>query len=308
MKAFCRENNVILFAVLENKVKEERAPKIIKKLGDRWRWAANYNADRRGRIWLLWDYSIIDFRVDVVHQQFVFGYCTRIKSNTEFYFGAVYGLHTIADRRALWGDLEPVINNAAAPLVLMGDYNAIRKGDDRFNGNQVTDSETRDFNNFLLDNSLTEMKTVGRQYTWINNHTHSKIDRIIVNAEWVQQWPHIKGVILEPHFSDHCPLSVKMEEHDGKGPKPFRFYNYMAEHKFFITEVEESWNRRSAAKTMYEVWLKLKQMKVVMKNMAKKEFGNIEEKIIAARVALRNYQNTHSDPTRGQNQCHVENN
>ncbi|KAH0709290.1 hypothetical protein KY284_010717 [Solanum tuberosum] len=188
----------------------------------------------------------------------------------------------------------------------MGDYNAILKGDDRFNGNQVTDSETRDFNNFLLDNSLTEMKTVGRQYTWTNNHTHSKIDRIIVNAEWVQQWPHIKGVILERHFSDHCPLSVKMKEHDGKGPKPFRFYNYMAEHKIFITEVEESCNRRSAAKTMYEVWLKLKQMKVVMKNTAKKEFGNIEEKIIAARVALRNYQNTHTDPTRGQNQCHVE--
>jgi len=86
MKAFCRENNFILLAILENKVKEERAPKIIKNLRDKWRWAANYNIDRRGRIWVLRDYSIIDFRVDVVHQQFIFGYCTRIKSNTGFYF------------------------------------------------------------------------------------------------------------------------------------------------------------------------------------------------------------------------------
>ncbi|KAK4729982.1 hypothetical protein R3W88_022970 [Solanum pinnatisectum] len=50
MKAFCRENNFILLAILENKVKEERAPKIIKKLGDKWRWVANYNIDWRGRI------------------------------------------------------------------------------------------------------------------------------------------------------------------------------------------------------------------------------------------------------------------
>lgn len=80
-----------------------------------------------------------------------------------------------------------------------------------------------------------------------------------------------------------------MEEHAGKGPKPFRFYNYIAEHKIFITKVEGSWNRTSAGNTMYGVWLKLKQIKVVMKNMAKKEFGNIEGKIIAARMALRDY-------------------
>lgn len=100
-----------------------------------------------------------------MHQQFIFRYYTRLKSNTRFYIGAAYGLHTIADIRALWGDIEPVINNAAAPRVLMGDYNAILKVEDRLNGNQVTDSETRDFDKFLLDNSLTEMKTEGRQFT-----------------------------------------------------------------------------------------------------------------------------------------------
>lgn len=114
---------------------------------------------------MLWHYYIINFRVDIVHQQFIFRYYTRLKSNTRFYIGAAYGLHTIADIRALWGDIEPVINNAAAPRVLMGDYNAILKVEDRLNGNQVTDSETRDFDKFLLDNSLTEMKTEGRQFT-----------------------------------------------------------------------------------------------------------------------------------------------
>ncbi|KAK4716443.1 hypothetical protein R3W88_014781 [Solanum pinnatisectum] len=47
MKAFYRENNFILLAILENIVKEERAPKIIQKFGDKWRWVAKYNIDRR---------------------------------------------------------------------------------------------------------------------------------------------------------------------------------------------------------------------------------------------------------------------
>lgn len=65
-----------------------------------------------------------------------------------------------------------------------------------------------------------------------------------------------------------------MDVRDGKDLEHLRFYNYMEGHKNFITEVEESWNRRTAAKTMYEVWLKLKKINIVMKNMAKKKFGS----------------------------------
>lgn len=44
----------------------------------------------------------------------------------------------------------------------MGDFNAIRHLDDRFNVNPVQEFEVADFNKFLMDTNLTELKTAGR--------------------------------------------------------------------------------------------------------------------------------------------------
>ncbi|KAG5606725.1 hypothetical protein H5410_028217, partial [Solanum commersonii] len=78
------------------------------------------------------------------------------------------------------------------------------------NGNPVQDDEVRDFEEFIHNTGLIEMRTVGRHFTWSNYQTFSKIDRIFVNAIWIQQWPHLERTILEAHFSDHCPLSVML--------------------------------------------------------------------------------------------------
>lgn len=47
----------------------------------------------------------------------------------------------------------------------MGDYNAIRAVEDKINGSTVHENEIRDFNNFLIDTGMCEMRTVGREYT-----------------------------------------------------------------------------------------------------------------------------------------------
>uniref|UniRef100_A0A0V0GZJ9 Putative ovule protein n=1 Tax=Solanum chacoense TaxID=4108 RepID=A0A0V0GZJ9_SOLCH len=72
------------------------------------------------------------------------------------------------------------------------------------------------------------MRTVGRHFTWSNYQTFSKIDRIFVNAIWIQQWPHLEGTILEAHFSDHCPLSVMFESSPEGGWTHLNFYRYKA--------------------------------------------------------------------------------
>lgn len=68
------------------------------------------------------------------------------------------------------------------------------------------------------------MRTVGRNYTWTNSHMFSRIDRAIMNAEWVTNMPQMDAVIMDPFFSDHFPLCVKFGD-EPKTSKPFRFFN-----------------------------------------------------------------------------------
>lgn len=55
--------------------------------------------------------------------------------------------------------------------LIMGDYNTIRGQEDRPVGKPVQEAEVRDLNDFMKQNGLTEMRTIGRRFTWTNEHT-----------------------------------------------------------------------------------------------------------------------------------------
>nr|XP_009591529.1 uncharacterized protein LOC104088537 [Nicotiana tomentosiformis] len=80
------------------------------------------------------------------------------------------------------GTMQPLFI-PQGPWLIMGDYNAIRLGEDRPIGNPVHELEVKDFNEFIESIGLTEMKTSGRSFTWTNRHTYIKIDKALINAE-----------------------------------------------------------------------------------------------------------------------------
>ena len=66
----------------------------------------------------------------------------------EFIIVAVYGLHTVGDRRELWDDLMHIIDDYSSPMIILGDFNAVNNSVDRKNGVYVSEAETQDFANF----------------------------------------------------------------------------------------------------------------------------------------------------------------
>ncbi|XP_075086415.1 uncharacterized protein LOC142169104 [Nicotiana tabacum] len=177
------------------------------------------------------------------------GKVTMIQHRTSFNYCTVYGKHTIQDRKSLWEELRMTVHGINNPYLIMGDFNTILTSEDRINGNHVQEIEIRDFKNFLIDAGLDELKTVGRKYTWSNNHVHSRIDRILANAEWIQQWPHMEGIIMNSGFSDHCPLSVGFDITNQAGMRPFKFLNCLASLSEFDATVKQIWrsNKRGPA-------------------------------------------------------------
>ncbi|XP_070053975.1 uncharacterized protein [Nicotiana tomentosiformis] len=196
-----------------------------------------------------------------------------------FTFTVVYGLHSLEDRKSLWGELTRLHSIQQGPWLIMGDYNAIRSGEDRPIGNPVQELEVRDFNEFIESTRLTEMKTSGRSFTWTNGHTYSKIDRALINAKWMLAMPHLEVWIMDPHCSDHSPLSIALEEDEDCSLKPFKFLNHLAEHDEFIKIVSEAWERPQEQNNMRNIWQKLKRVKQAMKVLNNNEYNIVGDRI-----------------------------
>lgn len=95
----------------------------------------------------------------------------------------VYGLHTRDDRKYLWSDLKPLVEGLPEPLLIMGDFNTILSSIDSLPSASVYELETSNFQEFIMETGLIEIKSAGRKYTWSNNHILSKLDWIFVNSQ-----------------------------------------------------------------------------------------------------------------------------
>ncbi|XP_070008576.1 uncharacterized protein LOC142165024 [Nicotiana tabacum] len=143
---------------------------------------------------------------------------------------------------------------------------------------------------------MNELKYIGRKFTWTNNHVWSKIDRAIVNVEWMTTMKQMEIIVMEPFISDHTPICLHLEEARKEGPKPYRFYNYVAELPEFLTVVEQAWNTTTKGQGMEKVWQKLKAVKQEMKKMHTVEFKNVRETVQLIRRQLQETQEQMHDP------------
>lgn len=90
-------------------------------------------------------------------------------------------------------------------------------------GSLVQAVETRDFTEMMINCDMIELHTGGRKFTWTNGHVYSRTDKTIVNVEWTIRMPPLQVLAMEPLFSDHSFLCLKIDDQKGTKKKPFRF-------------------------------------------------------------------------------------
>nr|XP_016459308.1 PREDICTED: uncharacterized protein LOC107782881 [Nicotiana tabacum] len=168
----------------------------------------------------------------------------------------------------------------------MGDFNTVLTSQDRHHGTIIQDMETKDFRKFMNDTRMNELPTVGRDYTWINNHTYSKIDRGLVNIDWMITMRSMSIQILEPSFSNNSPLKLMISQMQRKKTSPFRFFNCIAKHPQFIPEVDQAWNTTGGDWKLQGVKNKLKRVKQVIKRLNTQYYKGVEDRIRVIRREL----------------------
>lgn len=104
-KLFIKNNNLSLIGLLEHKVKEANAKRILNFICPHWHFAHNYNFAPIGRILVCWDPQILT--VNVLNQSSQYIHCEvhSIHSGLVFLTTFVYGANDYVDRHDLWSSL-----------------------------------------------------------------------------------------------------------------------------------------------------------------------------------------------------------
>lgn len=194
----------------------------------------------------------------------------------------VYASCLTDEKEELWDRLSSVISqNSGHCICIAGDFNAIRRISERA-GRGITYNrrDIRNFDLFIRSSGMIDLPLHGRSYTWYrpNGSCKSRIDRILVNNEWLLRWPNSQQIGLRRSISDHCPLKLEIKVKDW-GPKPFRSLN-----AWLVKEKWQSYNIQGWGS--YVVKEKFKLLKGDLEIWNQQVFGKMEQDIESLRNEL----------------------
>ncbi|GKV44506.1 hypothetical protein SLEP1_g51682 [Rubroshorea leprosula] len=206
---------------------------------------------------------------------------------TPVYILNVYSPCQLASKRALWEELQGLINSRRGNWCLAGDYNTVRSVEERV-GCTVTTNEMREFDAFIHNTRLIDLLLVGRKYTWYNSNGQymSRIDRFLLSKEWTTKWSDVKQWGWRRSISDHCPVLLKNECVDW-GPKPFKYYDAWLEQPGCKEVITNAWiNNEVSGWNGFKLKEKLKRTKQVLKEWSYQMNTEMDNKIKEAETVI----------------------
>ncbi|GKV09906.1 hypothetical protein SLEP1_g21339 [Rubroshorea leprosula] len=137
------------------------------------------------------------------------------------------------------------------------------------------------FEAFIAETGLIDLPMIGRRFTWYqpNGRAMSRLDRFLINEEWLVTWEGLKQWGLMRSISDHCPVLLKNKVKNW-GPKPFRFFDAWLRHSEFKDKVAEVWRTKELQGTGgFILKEKLKATKVYLKKWSKEYNSELNKTI-----------------------------
>lgn len=144
------------------------------------------------------------------------------------------------------------------------------------------------FRNFVVDCHILELPTVGRSFAWTNGHMYSRIDKALVNATWQLNMSVRLVQVLDPLFSDHSLLCLAIEEAPDTRKRPFKLYNYLAQHSDSRNIVRDSWV--IAGEGLRGIWKNLKTVRYALQKLSRHDFNGVTPRIQEIRAELQDKQ------------------
>lgn len=132
-------------------------------------------------------------------------------------------------------------------------------------------------------------------FTWCNKHEErpqaKKLDRVLINRNCQFAFPFAFSHFGEPYFSDHSLSSIVLGK-KVESKKPFMISHFLLKHKEFLPRVAAHWkNNNFLGTSMSSLVKKLKSLKLVLKELNRNYFSDLESRVKEAHERLLQCQN-----------------
>lgn len=273
--------------LIETRVQECNHQVIMSSALPDWCSVTNYEYHRLRRIWVSWREGFV---VTVLHKsdQIISCAIQVVATGEQFICSAVYGSNFVAERRILW---EEIRNTAAAynhlnmPWILIGDYNTILTAFEHSRMHDYLGDQTgmRQFQEVVTDVGLLDLSYSGAQFTWWNKRgadsIGKKLDRALVNGDWLQVFPQAFVTFETGGVSDHARCLIRLKQHEEQNRRPFKFFNFLTEHEDFVECIMGKWEETAplvhSRAALHLFHKKLKSLKYSLRELDQNNFGNI---------------------------------
>ncbi|KAK1441229.1 hypothetical protein QVD17_07072 [Tagetes erecta] len=180
------------------------------------------------------------------------------------------------------------------PWVVLGDFNETLSVDDNAVGSSKISTGMREFQECVKSMEMMDIVSSGLRFTWSQKPKRGvgilkKIDRVMGNMEFIDQFRSSHVVFLPSGVSDHTPCLLKIPCNNVRKPKPFKFANFLVNKKGFKEVVAKAWQAQVSGNWMYCLVKKLKVAKPGLRKLLFQQ-GNLHENVTRLRTKVEDIQ------------------
>nr|GEX58808.1 hypothetical protein [Tanacetum cinerariifolium] len=227
---------------------------VCSKVFRNWDWISNVTLCNKGcRIILGWNKDFADVLLITQSNQVVHTRVVHKADNKVLYCLFIYAGNKAIERHTLWADLElhkHVVRDS--PWVIIGDFNVALNIEDSYFGSSLMNAAMCDFKDCVKKLKVLDINSFGLHYTWNqkpkgSNRMLKKLDRIMGDLGFVDNFPGAYALFQPYRISDHAPAVLKMPSLSVTKPKSFKFYNFIAYKEKFLEILLSQWNNQGGA-------------------------------------------------------------
>ncbi|XP_074291104.1 uncharacterized protein LOC141617871 [Silene latifolia] len=273
------DNGYIGILEFERKIKEQDFVVVLNNLGVQWKGINNNVHHPGGRVWIIWLPQVFNVQLLNDSDQHITVKVSDLTSCDSFWYTE---------------KLNQTKDQCAKPWCIGGDFNSFLDYNERL-GREVNWNEIRDFRQCVEYCEVTDIVAHGYFFTWNDKQdpstrVFSRIDRCLINIDWLQSFPDNSAFFMNEGTFDHCPCICYRSNEATTRKNSFKYFNMWSLDSNFKEVVATEWNKTVSGVKMYQVVTKLKNLKKPLKKLNKNKFSEIEKSAEVARVLLDNLQ------------------
>ncbi|XP_077232625.1 uncharacterized protein LOC143869974 [Tasmannia lanceolata] len=138
-----------------------------------------------------------------------------------------------------------------------------------------------EFNCWIDNNSLSDLRSFGQSLSWNNRSNNGdiklrRLDRALINEEWLFLYPSSFVSYHLPGLSDHSPMITQISNPSLNLKKPFKFFSMWLDDLSIFPIVERAWNKEIKGTPLFRVYQKLREVKAALRIWNHEFFGRID--------------------------------